>query len=334
MTLRMPGEFAPHERTVMCWPTREEIYPGALLDEARAAHAELALAIARYEPVTMIACPDQADAAARRCGDEIEVVPLPIDDSWFRDSGPIYVTGGGKRVAIDFAFNAWGEKFEPWTHDAAVARAWAEHAGHTYHSVPLVFEGGSISTDGEGSFVTTTQCLMHPNRNPSLTQREIEATLAQELGAEAVLWLPYGLALDDDTDGHVDNVACFAAPGVVVVQGCHDVTEDDHVRMDVNRRIADGWVDASGRPVEVVEVPVLPFAERDGQRLVVPYLNYYVGNGFVVVPVCGHEADADMLAIIADQYPDRETFGLPVGEILAIGGGGIHCVTQQVPAVA
>ncbi len=334
MTLRMPGEFAPHERTVICWPTREQIYPGGLLDEARSAHAELATAIAGYEPVTMIANPDEADDAARRCGDSVEVVAIPIDDSWFRDSGPIYVTGGGKRVAIDFAFNAWGEKFEPWTHDAAVARAWAAHAGHVHHSVPLVFEGGSISTDGEGSFVTTTQCLMHPNRNPSLTQAEIEATLSNELGAEAFLWLPYGLALDDDTDGHVDNVACFARPGTLVVQGCDDVGEDDHARMDANRRIAEGWVDAGGRRVDVVELPVLPFVEREGGRVVVPYLNYYVGNGFVVVPTCGHAADADMLAIIADQYPGRETFGLPIGEILAIGGGGIHCVTQQVPAVA
>lgn len=333
MTLRMPGEFARHERTVICWPTREEIYPGPLLDEARAAHAELAMAIVRYEPVTMIARPDQADDAARRCGDDVDVVPIEIDDSWFRDSGPTYVTGGGKRVAIDFAFNAWGEKFEPWTHDAAVARAWAEYAGHPHHSVPFVFEGGSVSSDGDGSLATTTQCLMHPNRNPSLTQREVEATLRNELGAEAVLWLPYGLALDDDTDGHVDNVACFAAPGVLVVQGCDDDSQVDHVRTDVNRRVAQGWVDAGGREIVVVDVPVLPFSERDGQRLVVPYLNYYVGNGFVVVPLCGHDADADMLAIIAEQYPDRDTFGLAIGEILAIGGGGIHCITQQVPAI-
>jgi agmatine deiminase len=263
----------------------------------------------------------------------VDVVPLPIDDSWFRDSGPTYVVGGGKRVAVDFAFNAWGEKFEPWTDDAAVARRWADHAGDPCHSVPLVFEGGSISTDGEGSFVTTAQCLMHPNRNPSLTQREIEATLHNELGADAMLWLPYGLDLDDDTDGHVDNVACFARPGVLVVQGCLDRDEPDHVRMDVNRRMAEGWTDATGREVVTVEIPVLPFAERGGERLVVPYLNYYVGNGFVAVPVCGHAADADMVAIIAEQYPGRETFALQIGVILAIGGGGIHCITQQVPAV-
>jgi agmatine deiminase len=330
--LRMPGEFAAHERTVICWPTREAIYPGALLDEARSAHADLARAIADHEPVTMIASPECAADATERCGGAVEVVEIPINDSWFRDTGPIYVTdGAGGRVAIDFEFNAWGEKYPPWDRDAEVARRWAEHAGHDVRSIDMVLEGGSLSTDGEGTFVTTVQCLMHPNRNPTLTQRQIADTLRDALGAESILWLPQGLALDDDTDGHVDNIAAFARPGVLVMQGCDDPDEPDHLRMDVNRRIATGWVDAREREVEVVEIPVLPFCERDGQRVPVPYLNYYVGNGFVVVPTCGHPADDDMIALIGEQYPDRRTFGLEIGEILALGGGGIHCITQQIP---
>jgi agmatine deiminase len=329
----MPGEFAPHERTVICWPTRQRIYPGPLLEEARRAHAELARAIARFEPVTMIAGPEHVAAAVEQCGPTVDVVAIEIDDSWFRDTGPIYVEDGGERFAVDFVFNAWGEKFPPWSDDAAVARRWAEHAGHAVRSSPLVFEGGSISTDGQGSFVTTVQCLMHPNRNPSMTQRQIADELRATLGAEAILWLPHGLALDDDTDGHVDNVACFARPGLLVVQGCDDPAEDDHLRMNVNARVARGWFDARGEPLEVVEIPVLPFAELEGQRVPVPYLNYYVGNGFVFVPTCGHPADDDMLAIIAEQYPGRETFALDIGAILAVGGGGIHCITQQVPAV-
>jgi agmatine deiminase len=173
---------------------------------------------------------------------------------------------------------------------------------------------------------------MHPNRNPSMTQREIEDVLAAELGASEVLWLPYGLTLDEDTDGHVDNVAAFARPGLLVMQGCDDGNEPDSVRLRVNRRCAAGAADARGEPIAVVEVPVLPFTMRDGLRLVVPYLNYYVGNGFVVVPVCGHPADEDMVAVIAEQYPGRRTEALDVGAILAVGGGGIHCITQQVPA--
>ncbi len=329
--MRMPGEFARHERTVICWPTRKAIYPDRLLDEARDAHAALARAIVEYEPVTMIVPVEHLDDAAERCGGRVELIEIPINDSWFRDTGPIYVAGGSDRVAIDFVFNGWGQKYPPWDRDAAVARAWAERAGHEVRSVEMVFEGGSITTDGEGSFATTIQCLMHPNRNPGMTQREIVAVLHDALGAESILWLPNGLFLDDDTDGHVDNVAAFARPGRLVVQGCDDADEPDHVRMNVNRRIADGWIDARGRSLEVVDVPVLPFVERDGVRVAVPYLNYYVGNGFVVVPTCGHAADDDMVAIIADQYPGRDTFGLEIGSILAIGGGGIHCITQQVP---
>jgi agmatine deiminase len=200
----------------------------------------------------------------------------------------------------------------------------------------MVFEGGSITGDGDGTLVTTTQCLMHPNRNPAMTQTEITAMLRAELGADCTIWLPHGLALDDDTDGHVDNIAAFAKPGTLVLQGCDDPDEDDWLRLDVDRRVAQGSLDARGRSLEVVTVPVLPFAEIDRgegvERVVVPYLNYYLGNGFVLIPTCGHPADADMVALIADQYPGREAVVLDVGAILAAGGGGIHCITQQIPA--
>lgn len=337
----MPAEWAPHERTVMCWPTRTELYR-ELLDEARSAHAEVARALSDFEPVTVIANPGaEAEQAAERCGPGgrhgIEVVALPIDDSWFRDSGPIYVLGSGpdagRRRALDWEFNAWGGKFAPWEADAEIARRWAEHAGHEVRSVPVVLEGGAIAVDGEGTLVTTEQCLLHPNRNPRLTRVEIEQALRAELGVEVVLWLPHGLALDDDTDGHVDNVAAFARPGVLVVQGCDDPDEADWLRLHVNRRSASGALDATGRALEVVEVPVLPFTEVAGERVAVPYLNFYVANGAVVVPVCGHPADGEMCALIGEQYPGRQVVPIEVGAVLAFGGGGIHCITQQVPAV-
>jgi agmatine deiminase len=332
--LRMPAETAVHERTVMCWPARHELY-GELMPEAERAHAEVAMTISRFEPVTMIAAPGSGVAAEKQCGGAVDVVELPIDDSWFRDSGPIYVLSadGSRRVALDWVFNGWGEKFAPWAEDAAVARRWAEHAGYEFRAVPMVLEGGSIAVDGEGTIVTTEQCLLHPNRNPDLTRTDIEDHLRAELGVTTIVWLPAGLALDDDTDGHVDNVAAFARPGTLVVQGCDDPDEDDWWRTNINRRCALGTPDAAGRPLDVVDVPVLPFTEVAGRRVAVPYLNYYAGNGFVVVPVCGHPADADMVAIIAEQYPGRETIALDVGAILAYGGGGIHCITQQVPAL-
>ena len=156
--------------------------------------------------------------------------------------------------------------------------------------------------------------------------------LRRELGVTVVVWLPHGLALDDDTDGHVDNVAAFARPGTLLLQGCRDEREDDWLRANVNARCAGGTLDAAGRAIEVIEVPVLPFREIAGTRVAVPYLNFYVVNGGVIVPVCDDDADADMLAIIGAQFPGREVVGLDVGAVLAYGGGGIHCITQQVPA--
>jgi agmatine deiminase len=331
--MRLPAEWESHEGTAMCWPVRADMW-GDQFANAEAAHAEVANAIAQFEPVTMVAPPRSSERAASMCGPGVEVIEIPIDDSWFRDSGPIYVFDDeGARVATDWQFNSWGNKFLPYDDDAAVARRFAERAGHAIRSIDMVFEGGSLTGDGEGTLVTTTQCLMHSNRNPSMTQVEIEAHLLAELGAEAVIWLPYGLALDDDTDGHVDNIAAFAAPGHLVLQGCNDRAEADWLRLDVDQRVARGAVDARGRSLEITVVPILPFADVDGERVVVPYLNYYVGNGFVVVPTCGNKADADIVAMIGEQYPGRETFGLDVGAVLAHGGGGIHCITQQIPAI-
>jgi len=333
MTLRMPAEFGPHERTVMCWPARQALY-GERMPQAEDAHAQVARAIADYEPVSMIVNPGPAAArAAELCGGRVEIVELPIDDSWFRDSGPIYVTDGAQRVATDWVFNAWGEKYGPWDDDDRVASRWAEHAGHPSRRVPMVLEGGSLTVDGEGTLITTTQCLMNPNRNPTLSRTDIERRLHDELGVTTVVWLPYGLHDDDDTDGHVDNIAVYARPGVVVLQGCDDPDEPDWLRMNVNARWARGAADAAGRALQVVQIPVLPFVEIGGRRRPVPYGNFYVGNGFVLVPTANHPADTDMLAIIAEQFPGREVLKLDVGPILAFGGGGIHCITQQVPAV-
>ena len=335
MTFRMPAEFGRHERTVLCWPARESLY-GNLMPQAQDAHARVARAIAEYEPVSMIVHPGPSvELAAEMCGGRVEIVELPIDDSWFRDSGPIYVIdvdAEGERVATDWTFNGWGTKCSPWDQDDLVARRWAERSGDPTRRIHMVLEGGSLTVDGEGTLITTIQCLMHPNRNPDLTKLDIEEILGDELGVSTVIWLPYGLADDDDTDGHVDNVAVYARPGVVVLQGCDEPEERDWLRLNVNARWARGSTDAAGRLLEVVQIPVLPFVEIGGERRPVPYANFYVGNGFVLVPTANHPADADMLAIISEQYPGREVVGLDVGPILAFGGGGIHCITQQIPA--
>ncbi len=306
---------------------------GELMADAERAHAAVANAIARFEPVTMLAPARSVERATAACGPNVEVVELEIDDSWVRDTGPIYVfDDDGSRVATDWSFNSWGGKFHPFDDDELAARRFAELRGDPVRSLEMIFEGGSITGDGDGTLVTTTQCLLHPNRNPMMRQVDIDAELAREFGVGRTIWLPYGLALDDDTDGHADNVAAFAAPGHLVLQGCDDPDEADWLRLGVNRRVANGALDAAGREIETTVVPVLPFAEVGDDRVAVPYVNYYVGNGFVIVPICGHAADDEMVELIGEHYPGRDTFGLDVGAILAFGGGGIHCITQQIPA--
>jgi agmatine deiminase len=231
------------------------------------------------------------------------------------------------RTGTQWCFNGWGNKFVPHDSDARLARRWLELRDEPIRSIDMVLEGGSINVDGAGALVTTEQCLLHPNRNPTMSRDDIAERLRTELGCASIVWLPFGLALDDDTDGHVDNVAAFVAPNTVVMQGCDDPREADHERCAANLAVAR---DAG---LVVHEIPVLPFVDIDGQRACVPYLNFYIVNGGVIVPTSGHPADADMLALIAEFVGDRDVVGLDVGAILALGGGGIHCITQQVPSV-
>jgi agmatine deiminase len=323
--VRTPAEWEPHERTIMGWPCRPELW-GETMDQARADYATVANAIAAFEPVTMIANPgaDAADARAA-CTAGVEIVELALDDSWLRDCGPIYVVNdaGASRTAVHFGFNAWGEKFPPWDHDAAVGRLIAEHLGDPVVKGGMVLEGGSILTDGAGTLLTTEQCLLNPNRNPSMSRAEIEATLRQRLGVETILWLGMGLVEDRDTDGHVDLIAAFTKRGEVLLQ---TVAEDNpnhpHTRHNLSV-LADAGV-------HVIEMPYLPYATVAGETVAGSYLNFYLCNGGVIVPVAGADTDAPALEIIDGCYPGREVVPVP-GLVLAYGGGGPHCITQQVP---
>lgn len=324
--LRMPPEWARHERTLLAWPCRRSLW-GDVLDRAKAEHAGVANAVAAFEPVTVV-CASEADAAEARaaCTGGCEVVVLPIDDSWLRDSGPIVVRDDatGERVARHFRFNAWGEKFHPFDADARIGGLLAEHLGLPVTPVDVVLEGGSVAVDGAGLLLTTEECLLNPNRNPDLGREELEAVLRRELGVTRVLWLGEGLIEDRDTDGHVDLIAAFAAPGKVLLQV---VAEEDpnFDRMEENRRRATGW------GLEVVEVAWLPRVDVAGEPVAVSYLNLYVCNGGVVVPLSGvREDDERAVAQIASAFPDHEVVGVD-GVALAYGGGGPHCITQQVP---
>ena len=342
--MRFPGEWERHERTIMGWPCRTELW-GAALAHAQADYAAVANAIAAFEPVTMIANPGRDAAEARAAlTANVTIAPLPIDDSWLRDTGPIYLvdspipagapagraalqgsTTAANREAVHFRFNAWGEKFSPWDADAAVGRLIARELGDTVTEAAIVLEGGSVLADGAGTILTTEQCLLHPSRNPSLSREQIEAALGRYLGAERVLWLGQGLLEDRDTDGHVDLIAAYTPDRRVMLQTVPDGNPNfDNCEENRARLLAAG--------VEVVEMPHLPYAEVCGETVAVSYMNLYICNGAVIVPVCGADSDPDALAIVAGAFPGREVVGAP-GAVIAYGGGGPHCITQQVPEV-
>lgn len=333
---RMPAEWSEHEGCLMAWPTREELW-GSVLDEAKEEYANVARAIAAFEPVTMVAPPGHGDEARVRCGaggaTGVTVIELPLDDSWFRDSAPLFVLDGdGNRAGVDFRFNAWGGKHHPFDADDRVSALLLEHLGAERIASDMILEGGAITVDGEGTLITTEQCLLHPNRNPGLSRDEIEAELKARLGVTKVIWLPYGGLLDTETDGHVDGVCAFAAPGRVVVSLPSDPDHPDHARMRANRAVLKAVTDARGRRLEIVDVPQTAFADLAEGEVEVSYLNYYVANGGVVVPVAGLPQDEDALAVIASAYPGRKVVGVRAPAI-AFGGGGVHCITQQIPVV-
>jgi agmatine deiminase len=336
MTFQMPAEWTEHERTLMAWPTRPELW-GAVFDEAKREYAAVARAIAEFEPVTMVARPGQGAEARELCGvagkdgHGIEVVELPIDDSWFRDSGPIFVLGpDGERAGVDFRFNSWGEKHHPWDTDDKVSALVIERLGSPRIESPMILEGGSITVDGEGTLITTEQCLLHPNRNPGLTKAEIEAELKAKLGVSKVIWLPYGGLEDRETDGHVDGVCAFVAPGRVLISVPGDADHPDYLRMRENRAVLESATDARGRALELIELPQTAFAEVDGEKTEVGYLNFYIANGGVVVPVADVDSDSAALAVISAALPGRKVVGVR-SRVIGYGGGGVHCITQQVP---
>jgi agmatine deiminase len=327
----MPPESAEHEQTLIAWPARTELW-GDQLDAAKTSHARVAAAVARFEPVTVVANIGSGAQAWAACGSEhvhaVDVVEEPIDDSWLRDSGPIIVRGAAdERAAVDFRFNGWGGKFEPYDKDDAIGARLARRLGLPCHAVPFVLEGGAVTADGAGTLVTTEQCLLHPTRNPGLDRSEIEAVLRQWLGADRVVWLERGLLEDRDTDGHVDNICAFVAPGVALTQGTADSANPNAQNLTDNRRRLE---DAG---VETIPIDVLPYDTVAGRSVVVPPLNLYFVNGGVIVPVPDNDAAAVDAALtrIAEAVPDREV--VPVAaSVLAYGGGGVHCITQQIPA--
>ena len=348
----MPAEFSPHKQTWMLWPQRPDNW---WLDAAPAqkAFAAVSSAIAQFEPVTMGVNPDQIGNAQGMLPGEIRVMKIPNNDSWMRDSGPTFVIDGkGGMRAIDWIFNAWGGMYNglysPWDLDDAVAQRVAEIEEIDRYKAPFVLEGGSIHVDGEGTCITTCECLLSPGRNPDLSQAEIEAYLKQYLNVEKVLWIPRGVH-NDETTGHVDNLACFLRPGVIAFTWTDDKTDPQYARSAEAYDYLMSITDAQGRRLEIHKIhqpdPILIAEEESagvqavegtlpreaGDRMAASYINFYFCNGGAIVPTFDDPHDTAALKKLQSLLPDREVVGVPAREIL-LGGGNIHCITQQQPA--
>ncbi|HSK49681.1 MAG TPA: agmatine deiminase [Solirubrobacterales bacterium] len=351
---RMPAEFAPHTGCWMAWPERRDNWRDGA-GPAQEAFAVVAAAIAASEPVTMAVSAAGYERCRASLPDSVRVVELPSDDAWMRDIGPTFVVDGcGGRRGVDWQFNAWGGRegglYASWEQDDRVAARVLEHEGAERYRAPLVLEGGAIHVDGEGTVLTTEQCLLNRNRNPGLSRDQIELHLRDYLGAEQVIWLGRGV-FADETDGHVDNLACFARPGVVLLTWAEDESDPQHeISAEALARLQ-AAADSRGRPFEVVRLPspgpltiaaeeaagVEPAPgtqpRRPGDRLAASYVHFYLASGRVVMPLLDERYDDEAAAILAECFPGRSVVGVPAREIL-LGGGNVHCITQQVPAIS
>ncbi len=348
----MPAEWEPHAGCWLLWPERPDNWRESAVP-AQGAFAAVATAIARFELVSVGASAMQWANARRLLPPEVRVVEIAGDDAWARDTGPTFVVDDrGEVRGVDWEFNAYGGAlggiYASWEQDTLVARKILEIERLDCYAAPLVLEGGAIHADGQGTLLVTEECLLNSNRNPALSQAQIEAYLCAYLGIEKIIWLGQGV-YGDETDGHVDNLCCFVRPGVVTLTWTGDTTDPQYpISQDAYARLSRAS-DARGRTLEVVKLhqpdPLTVTAEesasvqhapgtlprRAGNRLAASYINFYIANGGVIVPTFNSPYDAAALETLARLLPERRIVGIPAREIL-LGGGNIHCITQQQPA--
>ena len=348
----MPGEFEPHKGVYILWPERPDNWRNGG-KPAQKTFVKVAEAISEFEHVTVGVNDAQYANARTMLPDNVEVVEISNDDSWVRDCGATFVKNDkGDLRAVDWTFNAWGGLedglYFPWDKDDRVAQKMAEmeHVDR-YRLDDFVLEGGSIHVDGEGTLITTEECLLSQGRNPQLSKEQIEEVLKQHLNLEKIIWLKKGIYLDE-TNGHVDNIANFVKPGVVALAWTDDENDPQYAISKENLEILENATDAKGRKLKVVKLyvpkPVTITKEEslgvdavdgtlprtEGERLAASYVNYYAANGGIVFPTFGDPNDEKAKETLAELYPDRKIVGVPAREIL-LGGGNIHCITQQVP---
>ena len=335
--VHQPAEWERHSACWLAWPSHGHLWQENLAP-AQAEVAALCLAIAEDggEALELLVQDEGAEAeACRALAPVIERVRfhrVPVGDIWLRDTAPIFVRdGAGSLAASCFRFNGWGGKYLLPGDDQVAGRV-AALSGRARLNHDWVLEGGSVEVDGEGTVLTTRQCLLNPNRNPGLDQADIEAALRRDLGAEKVLWLDEGL-INDHTDGHIDTLARFVAPGVVVCMEASDPADPNAATLDRLASDLAVFTDAKGRRLQVQRIPSPGvMKDEDGELMPASYVNFYIGNGTVIVPTYGLPNDEAAVAALAPLFPGRRVLGRSARAILS-GGGAFHCITQQQPEV-
>ena len=334
----MPAEWYPHKCCWMQWPYNNPNHNGygAIpswshfdFEKGRLAWANVANSIVKFEQVKMITHPDEIRKAKKLLDSKIEIIEFKIDDCWARDSGAIFLLNDKNMLGgIDWEFNGWG-KFKPYDSDNKIAKFMIENSSAAYFKNQMILEGGSIHVDGEGTLLTTEQCLLNKNRNPKLSKKEIENNLKEYLNINKIIWLKNGT--DEGTDGHVDNIACFVKPGTILSLSCKDKNDPFYEKINENLEILKSTTDSKGRGLNIIEL------EMSYKRLIPnddepsSYINFYIANNGIVMPSFEDEkADYNAKTIVQSIFPDRKIISIN-GIDISMGGGNVHCITQQQP---
>jgi len=336
LNYKMPAEWVKHSRTYISWPVQSSMCYPEDYDSVCLGYVEIIQAIAEFEPVTVVVNPTDLEKLSQLFhNDRIGLLVIEHNDAWLRDNGPTFlIDDTGEVAGVNWKFNAWGGKYAPCDLDDQVAPRILDAVGLKRFDAPLVMEGGSLHVDGEGTLLTTEQCLLNPNRNPERTKAQIEGELEEFLNVQKVVWLKKGLD-GDETDGHIDNIACFVAPGKILIQICNDPGDANYGITQENLKILGDETDALGRKFEVISIQQPPKLcdEKTGTRYTLSYLNFYFVNGGILLPVFGGaavETDHLALQVLGKLFPERRIRTVN-GLAIIREGGNVHCTTQQMP---
>ena len=326
----MPGEWQEHTCCWMAWPCRSGLWADSLA--TKIAYADVANNISRFEVVKMLVPMNKTESAKKLLNKNIDIIEMSIDDSWCRDSGPNFlINNDGDLAGSTWEFNAWGKKYQPYDQDALMGSRILKLAGANEYTSLLVAEGGGITVDGEGTIITTESCFLNTNRNPNWKKSEVEEELCRTLGASKVIWIP-GDPDETETDGHIDGIAAFIEPGRVLLEINKDKTDPHYHVGEKNRKALQTQKDAKGRKIEIEFIGEGIYHPEIWNEGCSSYINSYLANGAVIVPGYGYDRDGEAVEVYKNIYPKREVIQVQINDI-AIGGGGIHCITQQQPKV-